>query len=123
MDAYAKSANIASGDIRNVIKTIACLPTSSTQSTELYINDIDLDVVARNLILLLIGLVVEDDIEAIECMIHVWYSAFLRASDMATLRNRIRPMIDRRRLSQDPGQVLKHLSGKDVEAFRTHLPR
>jgi hypothetical protein len=60
----------------------------------MYINDIDLDVAARNLILLLVALSVEDDKEAIECMIHVWYSAFLRASDMAILRDRIRPMIE-----------------------------
>jgi hypothetical protein len=60
----------------------------------MYVNDIDLDVAARNLILLLVALSVEDDKEAIECMIHVWYSAFLRASDMAILRDRIRPMIE-----------------------------
>ena len=84
------------------------MPTSFTQSTELYINDIDLDVVARNLILLLIGLVVEDDIEAIECMIHVWYSAFLRASDMALLRNRIRPMIE---------DVCRKIQGKSSDIF------
>jgi hypothetical protein len=60
----------------------------------MYINDFDLDVVARNLILLLVALSVEDDKEAVECMIHVWYSAFLRASDMAILRDRIRPMIE-----------------------------
>jgi hypothetical protein len=60
----------------------------------MYINDVDLDVAARNLILLLVVLSVEDDKEAIECMIHVWYSAFLRASDMAILRGRIRPMIE-----------------------------
>jgi len=60
----------------------------------MYINDIDLDVAARSFILLLVALSVEDDKEAIECMIHVWYSAFLRASDMAILRDRIRPMIE-----------------------------
>ena len=91
---YAKTDDIASGDLRNIVKTITCLPTGFIQRTEVYINDRDLDVVARNLILLLIGLTVEDDNEAVECMIHVWYSAFLRASDMAILRDRILPMID-----------------------------
>jgi hypothetical protein len=99
---------IASGDLRNIVKTIACLPTSFTQSTDLYINDRDLDIVARNLILLLIGLIVEEDNEAVECMIHVWYSAFLRECDMAILRDRVRPLVEdvgRRRLSQDPRQA------------------
>jgi hypothetical protein len=85
---------IASGDLRNIVKTIACLPTSFTQSTDLYINDRDLDIVARNLILLLIGLIVEEDNEAVECMIHVWYSAFLRECDMAILRDRVRPLVE-----------------------------
>jgi hypothetical protein len=73
----------------------------------LYINDIDLDVVARNLILLLIGLIVEDDNEGIECMIHVWYSAFIRASDMAILRDRIRPMIEDvcRKIQDKPSDI------------------
>jgi hypothetical protein len=84
----------ASGDIRNVVKTIAGLPTGFTQRIELYINDIDLGVVARNLILLLLSLIVEDDKEAVECMIHVWYSSFLRARDMTILRDRLRPMIE-----------------------------
>lgn len=106
---YTNIADIASGDIRNIVKTVACLPADSTQPIELYINDIDLDVVARNIILLLIGLSIEDDNEAVECMIHVWYSAFLRACDMAILRDRIRPMIEdvcRQNKDKSPALVL-----------------
>jgi hypothetical protein len=60
----------------------------------LYINDRDLDVVARNIILLLIALVIDNEDDAVECMIHTWYSASIRSSDMAILEIRIRPLIE-----------------------------
>lgn len=48
---------------------------------------------ARNLILLLVGLVVEDPEEAVHSIIHLWYSALVRESDIDILHNRIRPLI------------------------------
>jgi hypothetical protein len=50
--------------------------------------------VARNIVLLLIALVVDYEDEAVECMIHIWYSASIRPSDMAILETRIRPLIE-----------------------------
>ena len=76
------------------MKTIASLPAEFTGRVESYINDKDLDVVARNVILLLIALVVDNEDEAVECMIHTWYSASIRPSDMAILETRIRPLIE-----------------------------
>lgn len=76
------------------MKTIASLPAEFTGRVESYINDKDLDVVARNVILLLIALVVDNEDEAVECMIHTWYSASIRLSDMAILETRIRPLIE-----------------------------
>jgi hypothetical protein len=66
--------NIASGDIRNVVKTVASLPTEFTGRIDAYVNDIDLDVVARNIILILVALSVDNEDEAVGCMIHTWYS-------------------------------------------------
>lgn len=57
-------------------------------------NDRDLDIVARNVILLLVALVVDDTDDAIDCIIHVWYSALLRKSDLDILQQRIRPIIE-----------------------------
>ncbi|KAK1490750.1 hypothetical protein CCUS01_14345 [Colletotrichum cuscutae] len=62
----------ASGDLRNVVKTIAKLPDSYTQSIEVTMNDRDLNIVARNVIMLLISLVVDDVDIAADCIIHVW---------------------------------------------------
>jgi hypothetical protein len=49
--------------------------------------------VARNLILLLVALVVQNSDEAIDCIIHLWYSALVRESDIDILNNQIRPLI------------------------------
>jgi hypothetical protein len=57
-------------------------------------NDRDLDVVARNAIMLLIAFVVDNIDEAIDCIIHVWYSALIRKSDLNILQQRIRPLIE-----------------------------
>lgn len=91
---YADVSRTASGDLRNVIKTIAQLPNSYNQAVEVTINDRDLDVVGRNVILLLIALVVDDIDKATDCIIHVWYSALVRKSDIDILQQQIRPMIE-----------------------------
>jgi hypothetical protein len=85
---------VASGDLRNVVKTIAAIHGSYKQSIAVTINDKDFDIVARNLILLLIALLVEDIDEAVDCMIHVWYSALIRTSDLDVLQRQIRPAIE-----------------------------
>ena len=90
-----KAANeIASGDLRNVAATLARLPTSYSQSISITMNDRDIDIVARNTIMLLIAMVVEDVDEAVDCMIHVWYSALIRKSDLDIIQQQIRPLIE-----------------------------
>lgn len=85
---------IASGDLRNIVKTVAHLPSSYNNSLEVTINDRDFDIGARNLILLLVALVVDKSDEAVDCIIHLWYSALVRESDIHILQNRIRPLIE-----------------------------
>jgi len=84
----------ASGDLRNVVQTIAQLPSKFNQSIHVAMNDRDIDIVARNAIMLLIALVVESIDEAIECTVHVWYSAVIRKSDIDILQQQIRPLIE-----------------------------
>ncbi|KAF5713300.1 SET MYND domain-containing protein [Fusarium globosum] len=83
----------ASGDIRNVVKTIAQLPLGWDQPIDITMNDIDFSVVARNAIILLITFTAGDENEAIDCIIHIWYSSSIRKSDHAILEERIRPLI------------------------------
>ncbi|KAL5091758.1 hypothetical protein Trisim1_002572 [Trichoderma cf. simile WF8] len=94
---YGKQLNLlfaASGDLRNVVKTIAQVPDGYTKPIEVTINDHDLDVVARNVIILLIALVSDNADEAVDCIIHVWYSALIRKSDLDMLQHKVRPLIE-----------------------------
>lgn len=85
---------IASGDLRNVIKTVAGIPGSYNHSLDITINDRDFDIVARNLILLLVALTVERVDDAVDCILHLWYSALVRECDIDILQCRIRPLIE-----------------------------
>ncbi|KAK5122415.1 hypothetical protein LTR85_003999 [Meristemomyces frigidus] len=80
----------ASGDARNVIKTITSMPKDHGETVHTRINDRDFDIVARNAIILLIALTIEDISQAVECMIHVRWTWM----DMDVLRDRIRPLIE-----------------------------
>ncbi|KAL3470286.1 hypothetical protein BJX99DRAFT_264344 [Aspergillus californicus] len=108
----------ASGDLRHVFKTIALLPSSYTKTLNVTVNDHDFFVVGRNIVLLLIAFASRDmaeerkkvakkrkrkpkmskeiknaQEEVVDCMIHYWYSAFLRQSDIDLLQHKIRPLI------------------------------
>ncbi len=85
---------VASGDLRNVVKTISELPEDYNGLLEIVVNDHDTDIVCRNVILLLLAIAVQDDDEAVESMIHVWYSAFIRESDIELLEG-FRPLVER----------------------------
>ncbi|KAJ5540860.1 hypothetical protein N7494_005936 [Penicillium frequentans] len=82
----------ASGDLGNVFTTIANLPQKYSGSIEFTINDVEFKIVARNIIILLIPLVVEDIDQAIDCIIHIWYSVMIRKSDIYVLQKRIAPI-------------------------------
>ncbi|KAJ4318509.1 hypothetical protein N0V84_006835 [Fusarium piperis] len=84
----------ASGDLRNVVKTITSLPQTFQNNVNITINDNDFDVVARNIILLLIALFSASPEDAATRMIHIWYSAFIRQTDYEFLDKVIRPMIE-----------------------------
>ena len=58
------------------------------------VNDKDFDIVARNAIILLIALVREDEGEAIDCILHLWYSAMITPKHSELLTTHIYPMID-----------------------------
>lgn len=77
-----------------MVKTIAQLPDTYRQPLEVTLNDLDLDIVARNAILLLVAFSVEDIDEAADCILHIWYSAMIRKTDIAILREKVRPLIE-----------------------------
>ncbi|KAI8656486.1 DUF4470 domain-containing protein [Fusarium sp. Ph1] len=98
----------ASGDLRNVIKTVTSLPRTFRNDLTITINDNDLDVVARNIILLLTALLSAKPEDAATRMIHIWYSTFIRQSDLEFLHGVVRPNIERA-CSNLEGEDLDHL--------------
>ncbi|KAI0146914.1 hypothetical protein GGR57DRAFT_494186 [Xylariaceae sp. FL1272] len=84
----------ASGDIRNVVLSVADLPTGCHPPLNIVINDIEFDIVARNLIFLLIMFNEEDPNTAAEAMLHVWYSAFVTESCYALIQKKLKPMVE-----------------------------
>jgi len=83
---------LASGDLRNVILTIPGLPQSYKGKCCVNINDKDFQVVARNVIMLLVAHRMEPD-TAVPLIIHIWYSAFIPAVMLQILQSTILPMI------------------------------
>ncbi|KAF5328023.1 hypothetical protein D9758_018025 [Tetrapyrgos nigripes] len=70
-------AFVASGDLRNVIRTVNELPENYAGTLKILINDRDQMVQCRNLLLLVaLGMIPELN-EATEIAIHLWYSLFL----------------------------------------------
>ncbi|KAK8900825.1 hypothetical protein QC760_010589 [Botrytis cinerea] len=91
----------ASGDLRHVVKTIASIPHTLTQRLDITLNDGDFQVVARNAVLLLFILNAPDITSSkeenllsdTECLMHLWYSAFLPAIVLSQLHDRVQPLI------------------------------
>ncbi|KAL7939876.1 glycosyl hydrolase family 76 domain-containing protein [Trichoderma chlorosporum] len=126
---YEKQLNLlfaASGDLRNVIKTIAQVPVSYNKPIGVTINDNDFDVVARNAIILLTALVAENMDEAIDCIIHVWYSALIRKSDLDLLQQRVLPLVKsicEKTEGKDPSSLLGKTWKFGQRSLRLVLPK
>lgn len=111
----------ASGDLRNVVKTVASLPDSYEQRMRLLVNDRDLDIVARNLILILIVFKSRDISFAVDCMIHLWYSALITEDHEKFLVEVIKPMIDEVN-EKNRGKEFRILTGQNLEVWDQHSP-
>lgn len=84
---------VASGDMRNMAMTVASLPYTYEQAVAVTMNDRDFEVVARNAIMLLILLTVDNHKAAIDCIIHLWYSVTIKQSHLDILSNHVRPLL------------------------------
>ncbi|PBK65733.1 hypothetical protein ARMSODRAFT_1022167 [Armillaria solidipes] len=69
-------AFIASGDLRNVVRTVNELPENYTGTLKIVLNDKNCRIVCRNFVILTILGIVEDVEEAAEQALHFWYSVF-----------------------------------------------
>ncbi|KAI0005245.1 hypothetical protein F4779DRAFT_633541 [Xylariaceae sp. FL0662B] len=98
----------ASGDIRNAILSVVSLPPSYRGPLNIVVNDKEIDVVARNVIILLIFFVEKDAIAAAELVLHVWYSALVTVPCHSVLLNKVKPMVESvcDKIAQKPGSAL-----------------
>ncbi|KAF2122080.1 hypothetical protein BDV96DRAFT_562887 [Lophiotrema nucula] len=83
----------ASGDLRNVVKTVATVPEDYSGGSVVVVNDFNFAIVARNVILLLIAMVFDPD-DATPLMIHLWYSATISSLMLKMIRESILPYIE-----------------------------
>ncbi|KJX98201.1 hypothetical protein TI39_contig428g00014 [Zymoseptoria brevis] len=107
----------ASGDLRNVTTSVNSLPIGYTRTTNVVVNDLLPNVVVRNIILTLIALAAPNDARAIDCMLHVWYSAFITSQDEELLHEKVLPLIWG--FLQDP--VHKHKPSSALLAHTWHF--
>lgn len=82
----------ASGDLRNIIKSIIGMPDDYKGTCLCIVNDKDHLVVARNVVMLLTSLVLPS-IVAAELILHIWYSARLTPKMLQDVKDRVRPLI------------------------------
>ncbi|KAJ0423532.1 hypothetical protein BJY00DRAFT_321672 [Aspergillus carlsbadensis] len=89
----------ASGDLRNVVKTISELSEPFTRRIEATLNDREFYIVARNAILLLFSLtaleapsIPANGLTHAEALIHLWYSASLPSEIRLQLVSRVKPL-------------------------------
>ncbi|KAF7552086.1 hypothetical protein G7046_g7521 [Stylonectria norvegica] len=99
---------LASGDMRNILKTVISLPATYKNSLSITVNDLDFQVVARNAIMLLLLLSVDEIEQADDSVIHIWYSSMLRKSDLDLLQTKVRPLIE---------EVYKKISDRSPQTF------
>ncbi|KDR66739.1 hypothetical protein GALMADRAFT_106135 [Galerina marginata CBS 339.88] len=70
-------AFIASGDLRHVLRTVNSLPPTYSGALTILLNDVNLVIVCRNIVLLLILGSIPDETIAADVALHFWYSAFM----------------------------------------------
>lgn len=78
-----------------MIKTVNSIPNDFDQNIHIVINDKDINVAARNAIMLFIIYTVDDPDKAADLIIHLWYSSLLTESHMETLQTVVLPIIQR----------------------------
>ncbi|KAF9523612.1 hypothetical protein CPB83DRAFT_871582 [Crepidotus variabilis] len=70
-------AFIASGDLRHVLRSLNELPPDYSGKLNILLNDINIPIVCRNIVLLLVLGNVSDPAEAADIALHFWYSLFM----------------------------------------------
>ena len=116
----------ASGDLRHVLRSVNGLPSNYSGSLNILINDINLPIVCRNIVLLLILGNVADEAQAADIALHFWYSAFMPMEYRLQIAMILRSFLQQ---SQDgeylirlgPTSTLHLCLQKDASVFFAHF--
>ncbi|TFK46609.1 hypothetical protein OE88DRAFT_1667211 [Heliocybe sulcata] len=112
-------ACIASGDLRNVVRTVNKLPDDYSGELTILLNDCDPHVVARNIVLLILLGTIDDEVLGAELALHYWYSVILPAEYYARTAHAIMPFIQK--LASHPPQ--RRFSLGDNSSLSCDIPR
>lgn len=86
-------AFVASGDLRNVIRTVNELPQDYDGTLNILLNDRNPFICSRNLAILLVLSQLADENEAAEHALFIWYSVFLPMSYIPRVLPKIQPLL------------------------------
>lgn len=82
---YLLTERIVLSDLRNVINTIVPLLPSFNGNIRCVLNAHELDIVARNAMILLVAFLVDSPADAVDTITHLWYSGLIKESHMKVL--------------------------------------
>lgn len=98
----------ASGDLRNVVRSVVGLPEGYDGRCTVVVNDVNFTIVARNVTLLLVTLVLKPE-DAVPILIHLWYSALIPESMLAILEEFVLPRMN---------EVCEKIRDRDPSSFQ-----
>ena len=107
------------------MKSLIGLPESYTGQCEIVVNDKDFDIVARNLVFLLIAFHFSPE-EATPIMLHIWYSALIPNQTFQSLREAILPLIKEvcTKIQEKPAESLQSKTwSHDSQSLRLVLQK
>jgi hypothetical protein len=90
------------------------------------LNDRDLDIAARNAIMLILLIAVDDTAAAVDCVLHIWYSAQITNAHIELLDTTVRPLIEEtcKKIAEKPnGQLLAKTWSWGNKAIRIVLSK
>ncbi|KZT23909.1 hypothetical protein NEOLEDRAFT_1163492 [Neolentinus lepideus HHB14362 ss-1] len=86
---------VASGDLRNVVRTVNELPDDYNGQLTILLNDRDPFVTVRNLVLLFLLGTIDDEVLATDLALHYWYSVFLPVEYHLNIMMTMRPLVEK----------------------------
>ncbi|KDQ11254.1 hypothetical protein BOTBODRAFT_463500 [Botryobasidium botryosum FD-172 SS1] len=87
-------AFVASGDIRNLVRTVNGLPADYSGELNILLNDREPIIVLRNIVLLQLLGTIPDHTRAAEIALHYWYSAFVPFEYNLQMQTAMRELIE-----------------------------